>query len=111
MNGAGFWPAREPRELVAVLPKENLGQEAPLERLILPALGVQLAFDVDVIVSGEMRLGERGEALVDDHHAMPFPALLRSPLLASCQCRVVTTDSPTILRPPSISRISRLVCE
>ena len=67
---------RKAVELVRIMPESDLGQCSRLEGLAQPAFGMELAFNIDLIIAAKPGFGKSGQILMDDQHAMPFLAEL-----------------------------------
>src|SRR5206468_837921 len=62
--------------------KHDLGRIAVVTRLVGPFAGLDLAFEIDLRPLAQIILGHPAEVLVEDHHLVPFGALLSLAVLA-----------------------------
>src|SRR5262249_3990011 len=86
--------AVEHGEFAAVLLEHDFGRVAVLAGLVGPFARLKLALDVHLRALLQILLGDLGEVLVEDHHAVPFGLL--APLAGRLVAPVLAGGEPQI---------------
>ena len=103
-SAAGLTAAVQHDKFTSKALQDNLGRITLRAILVSPFAGLQLAFQIDFRALAQVLLRDLGKVLVEDHHAVPFGALLALPYPCPAKFR---TSRPTDSRSGSPALVRR----